>query len=728
MKKTVLAAILALSLLSSLHADEKRPKIGLVLGGGGALGFAHVGVLQELEALQIPIDYIGGTSMGAIVAGMYASGMSPDEIERKFSEMDWWDVIKDQSPHQFLDYRRKLDDKRFMGMEFGLKKKKIEFSPGMAFGQRFNNMLESFCMNSVGITDFDQLNIPYRAVATDLRSGTSVALKSGSLALAMRASMAVPGAFTPVRIDDMVLVDGGILDNIPVEVVRKMGADIVIAVDVGGTAAEQGAESDFTSMGEIIGRTYALMQRPAQEKQLALADVVIAPDLTGASAAQFEQASSIFPAGRKAAKELCESLKPYSVDADAFDAYLKKQRLRNQDDIQITDIQITGNNAVSEGVIRKRVHAQEGALDLETVRDDLSRIHGMGDFQTVTYSLNPKPEGYGLEYNTAEKFWGPTYLHFGTKVEIATDSPALWSLLLNYTRTQLNPLGGELQAELEVGGNQRRVFAELYQPVSKSEHFFLAPSALYSLEKISVYEDNRDVADVDQRFATGGLDAGISFFEYGEARIGVLAGQAYVSGNSGGTSLSSLNDTIVGATLRLRLDQLNDPIFPSSGYQVDFDGLFASQDIGSSETFSKLEFKALAPFTLGSHTIIPKLALGHSLGTDLPFYAQFEVGGLNSFAGYASHQLRGNAYGVGSLEYRYRLGQLPPTLGNGIYALTRADAGRVWIDSSDVQLSDLTYGGMLGLGADTIIGTCTFAVGKAEDIPPRVYFLIGNPF
>ncbi|MEN8255433.1 MAG: patatin-like phospholipase family protein, partial [Verrucomicrobiota bacterium] len=664
----------------------------------------------------------------AIVAGMYASGMSPEEIERRFTSLNWWDVLKDRSPHQFLDYRRKIDDKRFIGMEFGLKEWRIAFSPGVAYGQKLNNVLEAFSINSAGITDFDKLNIPYRAVATDLHSGTSVVLKSGSLAEAMRASMAVPGAFTPVRMDGMVLVDGGILDNIPVEVVKGMGADIIIAVDVGATAAAKHADGDFRSMGDVFSRTYSLMKRPAQEEQLALADLVVLPDLPDASPSQFHRAAKIIPAGREAAGQMREQLDRYSVDAATFQTYLEKQRLRHSEEIIVTDIKISGNKTVPQNVIHNHIKTKEGPLRFETVRDDLNRIHGMGDFQTVTCNLEPRDDGYGLDYKTTEKFWGPTYLHFGMKLETTTDAPALWSLLLNYTRTQLNPLGGEIRLDLEVGGHKRHVLGEWYQPISRSERFFIAPSVFYSGEDIDFYAGNTDIADIEQHLACGALDAGISFFEYGEARIGLLGGHAKVNGNSGTNIWNGVSDTVVAATAQLRLDQLDAPIFPSAGYRIELNGMFASEQAGSSETFSKLELQATKPFTVGRHTVETSLSIGSSLGADLPFYALFDVGGLDSFAGMAPYQLRGDYYGVGSLGYRYRLGRLPPAFGNGIYALLRGDAGNAWDTSDNIQVEDLDYGALVGLGADTILGTCTIAIGKAESIDPRFYFLIGNTF
>ena len=729
MIKRILFSILAVVLmLSTPHAEEERPKIGLVLGGGGALGLAHVGVLQELEALQIPIDYIGGTSMGAIVAGMYASGMSPDEIEQQFVNLDWWEVLRDRSSYQFLDYRRKADDKRFMGMEFGLKDWQVLFSPGVSHGQKLNNVFESFSINSTGITDFDQLNIPYRALATDLRSGTSVVLKSGNLAKAMRASMAVPGAFTPVRMNGMVLVDGGILNNVPVEVVKGMGADIIIAVDVGATAAANSADSNFRSLGSVVGRTYSLMQRPEQEKQLALADVVISPDLPDFSASQFHKVEEIIPPGRKAVEELHGKLSQYSVGPAAFDDFLKKQRLQHSEELLITEVNVVGNKAVSGMVINDRIKTEEGPLILGTVRDDLSRIYGMGDFQTVTYNLVPHDEGFDLEYETTEKFWGPTYLHFGTKVDVISDASALWSILLNYTRTQLNPLGGEVCIDLEGGGHKRYIKGEWYQPVSWGEHVFLAPSVVYSMENMSYYIEDVAVADIQQHLAYGAFDAGVSFFEYGEFRVGLLGGHAKNEGHSGTQPLPGDSDSVVAITTHLRVDQLDDPVFPYKGYQLEIEGLFALEDLGSSETFSSLEAKFIMPFTLGSHTIIPEFVGGSSLGTDLPFYAWFDVGGFDSFAGYAPYQLRGNYYGIGRLGYRYELGKLPPTLGNGLFAIARIDAGNTWWSGSDVRIKNLDYGTLIGLGADTIVGTCHIAIGKAEGLSMRFYFSIGNTF
>jgi NTE family protein len=508
-----------------------------------------------------------------------------------------------------------------------------------------------------------------------------------------------------------------------------MGADIIIAVDVGATAAAINEGSDYRSLGAVASRTYSLMQRPEQEKQLAKADLVIAPDLHSLSASQFHKVDKIIPKGQMAAEALKEKLAVYSVDAATFQTYLAKQRKKHTDKILIKTVKISGNERVSNLLIEKQINTKPGPLSMDSMHDDINRVHGMGDFQTVTYNLEPVDDGFDLDYKLAEKFWGPAYLRFGMKVEITTSATALWSLLLNYTRAQLNSLGGEVRIDMEGGGHLRYVRGELYQPISSSGRFFVVPTLSYSGEDLDIYDyHNNNIADVEQHLVYGGFDAGISFFEYGEIRVGVLGGHAKVDGNSGMISLNGVSDSVVGATTRLRLDQLDDPVFPSKGYQLSLDGIFAYEELGSSETFSKLELHAQVPFSIGSHTIIPQLSMGTSFGTDLPFYMLFDVGGLESFAGLAPYQLRGNYYSVGSLGYRYELGKLPPTFGNGLYALARFDIGNAWFNSNEARFKNVNYGALVGLGADTIIGTCTMGVGKAESTNLRFYFSIGTNF
>jgi len=731
----VTCSLVGMSFSETLRAEQieekVRPKIGLVLGGGGALGLAHIGVLKVLEEQHIPIDYIAGTSMGAIVAGMYASGMSPQEIEESFLNLNWWDVLKDRSPYPFLEYRKKQDYERFMGLEFGIKKTGFVFPPGMAYGQKLNNVLETFAINAAGIVDFDQLNIPYRALATDLISRKSIVLKSGNLATAMRASMAVPGVFTPVRtLDGKVLVDGGILDNIPVNVVKQMGADIIIAVDVGASSAKLDANENFQSLLSVTARTYSIMKRPNEEKQLKNATVVIAPDLKNLSASEFHKVSDIIPCGYAGAIQMEEQLKPYSVDKKAFQAYLKKQRKNLKKKIQITKIKVVGENRVPVSSIKNRIKTKPGPLNIQSIQNDLRRIHGMGDFQTVTYEITPSTNGYELSYIPVEKFWGPGYLRFGTKIELTTDSTFLWSVLLNYTRTQLNDLNGEFLVDVEFGGYRRMVRTEWYQPINSDGRFFVAPSFLYTDEDSDFYSPTtyRPVANINIEKASARFDFGVSFSEYGEARIGLEGGKSKASGTSGFFTLPTEDDTVVGTRVSFHLDQLEAPTFATSGYKLSLDGFFAMKNLGSAKNYNTLELSGVKPFSIGHHTLVPEFSVGSCLGSDLPFYALFDIGGFNSFAGMAPYQMRGSYYGIGRLGYLYKITQLPPTLGGGLFFISRIDVGNAWYNSDDITSENVALGGLLGFGAHTIFGTCFLAVGKAESITPRLYFSIGNTF
>ncbi|QBG47093.1 hypothetical protein EGM51_06680 [Verrucomicrobia bacterium S94] len=667
--------------------------------------------------------------MGAIVAGMYASGMSPEEMEQAFTQLDWWDVLKDQSPHQYLVYRRKEDDKRYMGTELGFNNWSFQYRPGMAYGQKLNNVLETFTLNSTGIIDFDDLNIPYRAVATDLRKGESVVLENGDLALAMRASMAVPGVFTPVRIGDRIFVDGGIFNNMPVDVVKSMGADIIIAVDVGASGARKSAQSNYQSLPEVIGRTYTIMQRPGQEKQLEQADLVIQPDLEDFSSSHFHRSAEIIPAGRIAAEQKKEQLKALGVSQTEYTDYLSRQRTQHEKNITVNEIRIEGNSTVSDDLIQYRIQAQKGPLDLETVNHDLRRIYGMGNFQTVTYELERENGGYALIYKAHEKYWGPAFLHFGMKFELASDTSMLWSFLLNYTQSDLNQLGGELKFDFEGGGQRRGIAVEWYQPFTHSGRFFITPELIALDEDIDLYQKNDVYAEVEQQRVFGNLDAGISAFEFGEIRVGFRGGHVWDQGRSGIVSLGKMNDWVVGLTTRIVLDQLDDNYFPNKGYRLSLDGCFTDTKIGSEHTFDRIEAKAMAPLTFGRHTLTPALSGGSSFGTDLPLYSTFFLGGLDSFAGYAPYQLFGNYYGLLNLGYRYRLGRLPPTFGNGIFALARFDVGNVWIDKDDVDIKDLEYGALIGIGADTMIGRVVLSIGQAAELnSPRFYMTIGNEF
>ena len=303
-----------------------RPKIGLALSGGGARGAAHVGVLKVLEELRVPVDYIAGTSMGAIVGGLYASGMSPDEIEKALVEMDWDIVLHDGQMRPDRSFRRKLDDRLYLSkLKAGVKDGKPGIPTALVQGQQFNLVLNRLTVDVAEVNDFDHLPIPFRAVATEIATGNEVVLGRGNLATAIRASVSVPGVFAGVKYDGKLLVDGGISNNLPVSVVRKMGADIVIAIDISTPLL---TEEELTSALKIAKQLTALLTRRNTERQIASLtsrDVLIVPPLDKlVTSASFEKAPLAIEIGEKAARKQQNQLRRLSVPGAKYNSLAKQ--------------------------------------------------------------------------------------------------------------------------------------------------------------------------------------------------------------------------------------------------------------------------------------------------------------------------------------------------------------------------------------------------------------------
>jgi len=706
-----------------------RPKIGLVLGGGGALGFAHIGVIEALEEMRVPIDCIAGTSMGALIGALYASGMSPDEIRRFLLGIDWWDVMKDRTPRRELFFRRKQDDQRYLfNLEFGLQGMRLKMPSGVAAGQKFNNLMQSATLRAVGVTDFDKLPIPYRAVATDLKTAEKVVLSIGNLATVMRASMAVPGAFTPVELDGRQLVDGGLVDNIPVGVAREMGADIVIAVDV-GASEEKDSREKLGSLSGILGRTYQLMRRPHQVEALKDANVVITPDLTGFGPGQFHRVAEIIPTGRSAAESVAEALAPYRVDEAGYRAFLERQRVKHPTAIPVSDVTVTGNQRVDGRVIRGRIRCRGGeVLDMGQVNRDLMWVYGIGDFEHVLFRVNPLADGtYELQYRVKEKPWGPTYMRFGLRLQSDLEEDADWSVLLNITSMNLNILGAEWRTDLEFGSSSR-VFCEFYQPLDFTSVFFVAPNVEYKSELQDLYDEGHRVAEYDVSTVKGRLDFGVQLRRYAELRVGPFWGYGEAEVDTGASGLPGVDEEIAGGVLTLTVDQQDRTIFAHDGYYFTMEAITAREFGGSDREFDRLLAQYRQFMSWGDHTMLVGLQGGTSFGGDLPGYAEFLLGGPHRFAGLAEDQLRGQYMASGSLGYRYRISRLPPSLGRGVYAMLRGDLGNVWQESSDVDFNDTLWGLGGGLGADTALGPAYVGYGYADGGSDRFYFSLGTAF
>ncbi len=727
-KRVALLAVVSLALGAGAEgqAGSSRPKVGLVLGGGGALGIAHVGVLRVLEEQRVPIDYIAGTSMGAIIGGLYASGLSPDEIEEFLAGQIWNDVMTDATPRRELFFRRKLEDQRYL-LEVGMGRKGLKMGTGMAAGQKFNNLLQLQVQRSAAITDFDQLPIPYRAVATDLETGKAFVLDHGNLARAMRASMAVPGAFTAVEIEGRLFVDGGIVNNLPVDVVKAMGADIVIAVDV-GSAADKADREKLRTMVGILSRTYAIAQRPEQIEQFKKADIGLQPDLEGFTASQFSRVAELVPRGEAAAREKIPEFQKLAVGEEEYAAYFIRHRFPNPEPVRIESVAVSGQSRVNEKSIRGRIKSQPGqSFEPAKMQLDLMRIYGIGEFEQVLYRLEQTQEGAGaLHYEVTEKPAGPLYLNVGLNLRSDFRNDSDWNLLINLTRRSINSLGAEWRNEAVIGSTEA-LLSEFYQPLDHGGYLFVAPAIDYRSEKQDIYFDKNLIAEYDAKTAEARLDFGLQLHSYAELRVGPVVGNGQFDVHTGIPGFPEFDDDYIGPAASLIVDRQDRTYFPRQGYYFEVQGIFPNTDYGGDVSYERLEGKFRAIHSAGDHTFQFGLEGGSALGSELPPYADFLLGGPDSFAGLAQNQFRGSTIGTASIGYRYRLKELPPQLGRGIYTITRYDTGNVW-DETGVDFDDIRHGLAVGIGADTEFGPLYFTYGVADGGYARFYFSLGSDF
>ena len=704
--------------------DMERPKVGLVLGGGGALGISHIGVLKELEEERVPIDYICGTSMGAIIGGLYASGMSPDEIQTFLQGLDWGDVMRDESPRSELYFRRKIENQRYL-FRMGLGLDGIKLGTGMTAGQKFNNLLQIEVQRSASITNYNELPIPYRAVATDLQAGSPYVMDRGNLAQSMRASMAVPGVFTAVEIDGHILVDGGIVNNLPVDVAREMGADVVIAVDVGSKSDKVDPEK-LKQVTGVLGRVYSIMQRSGQLKNLERADIGIQPQLDDLMASEFARVAEFVPRGVAAAQEHIEAIRELAVDEETYADYLARQRKAAPTNITISAVEVSGEDRVAEKAIRGRIHSRPGdAFDEDELKLDLMRIFGIGEFEQVLYNLDQDAGGAGrLTYEVMEDPVGPLYLAVGLNLRSDFQQDTDWNVLLNLTRRSINALGAQWRNELVVGSTQA-FLSEFYQPLDYAGAFFIAPEIGYRSEIQDLYANKDHIAEYDVQTTEAKVDFGIQLRRYAELRIGPVWGHGRADVEIGRGGLSPFNDNYAGPAFSLIIDQEDRTYFAREGYRLLLEGIFPDESFGGNVTYDKLNAELRKNLSFRNNTVYFNLRYGTSFGTDLPGYALFSLGGPDNFSGLSRYQFRGSTLSVGSLGYRYRLVELPSQLGKGVYAFTHGDVGNVW----DEQInSDLRYGATVGLGADLNAGPLVLTYGFADGGYHSVYFLFGSEF
>ena len=715
--------------LSGQPSGKPPLKVGLVLSGGGARGFAHIGVLRALEDMNIPVHFVIGTSMGSVVGGLYASGLSVNELETVVLETDWNDLFDDDPPREKMSYRRKKEEREdLFDFELGLGMDGLKVGSGLITGKKLGGILRGMTLHVADIPDFNQLPIPFRAVATDLVNGEPVVIGRGDLARAMWGSMAVPGVFPAVEIEGRFVVDGGLVSNLPVEIIREFGVDVIIAVDITTpprTHPETGSMVEV-AMQSIDLLTYNNVVRSVVE--LNASDVLIMPDLNDLSSTDFDKQAQFIARGYAATRELAPKLKQLSMEPQAFSAMLEERHISPSDYIAgtVVDIvEIKGLKKMDPRLINARLKTRPGSvLDLSVLRQDLYRIDQLGVFETLGYRVNEVDGKTRLVIDAVEDTRGPGYLRLGLKLSSTLNGSGQFTVFANYRRVSVNRLGAEWKTAGSFG-EVESIYTELYQPIDYSGNWFVTPRFEIIHDTDVVFLDSGELIPGEIKSARARLDFGRTLGNYGEIRLGLYNGQLEASKISGEILQQDIGQG--GVELNIDIDSMDGADFPRFGFLGSVNTLLSRDSFGADHVYDKLTISLIGIRSLGNSTFLGSTELSSNLGTQLPFYDAFHLGGLFRLSGLEPNRLQGQVSGLARFAWYRSLVELPAMLGGNLYAGFGLEAGNAWADIHQAELGDLKYGGMAFLGAETALGPVFLAHGSTEG-ESSWYLLLGRIF
>ena len=726
-----------------------HPRIGLVLSGGGARGAAHIGVLKVLEELRIPISVVVGTSMGALVGGTYATGVSPAEMERRLTAVDWKDLFEDNPPRQDWPIRRKEQSMQ-PNFDFSLgvdDHGTIKLPQGAVAGQKVEMLFADLVRKAEGVQRFDALPIPFRAVATDLENGDMKVFDSGPLPEVMRASMSVPGVFAPVHLDHRIYVDGGLVRNLPVDVARGMGVDLVIAVNLGETYLPR---EELNSVVGVVSQMVAILtEQNVQHSLRSLRDgqdVLISPDMGNLKSTDFDQTARAIRIGEAAARVAKARLRHLSLTPEEWDAWRASRPRLVLDRTPIDAVDVRGLNQywkINPILFRPLVEHQQGRpLDHPRLDRAISALYGRGDFQNISYHLERPHEppadpsetrGKGVNrliINARQKPWGPGYLTFG--LNGSSDFVGEYGLALTatYRRTWVNALGAEWYTTTRLG-LALDLYSEFYQPLTVDRSFFVVPSIGIESTPFSLFQDDQRLARYYLVRQGIGLDLGTTLFGGdAELRIGATLNQVQAQRDTGYPELPILpENTINESGLRASFvyDTLDNPYLPRHGNRLTIDLVAPQPGMGAEVNFRRLAGRWTGAVSYGKHTLVGRAMAGTSMGVEMPYFDQFALGGFQQLSGYATNQFRANRFGFGSLTYAYQIATLPTPLGRGVFLGGSLEVGGLYDTNEELTPSGTRFGSSLFVGADTWLGPAFLALGLGGDGYGTAYLMLGRP-
>jgi NTE family protein len=708
-----------------------HPRVGLALGGGSARGLAHVGVLEWLHEHRVPIDAVAGTSIGGLIGGSYAVGLTEREVRSLVEGLDWDAVLATDAPFDAKTFRRKQDRRAFpASLQFGVGRG-LFLPRSLNNGQRVALLLDRLTLPYSALPSFDDLPTPFRCVAFDIERAESVVLDHGVLAEAMRATMALPGLFLPVTIDGRLLVDGGFENNVPADVARQMGTDVVIAVDVGRRPGDRTEVSAWSMLARAVD---AVMTSGAR-RTLKSADVVITPDVSDLTAIDWTKAAVLRERGYRAAQANADRLLPYAMTEADYAAHESARLARRRTDpIVPTKLVVNGLEPGDRETLGRQVRARPGRpVNVDQLAEDLLRLSGTDRYELLTYHLAAVPAGTQLVITAAPRPNGPAFLTLGVELNNIDASNFSANLSGRTTVYDVAGLGSEIRLDWVVG-TRLGTGAELYRPFL-ARWLFAAPRAGVSNGRRNVFAGDQQIAEYSLTRGGVGFDVGVAAGRRAELRVGGEVADADASLRVGSPLLPAASGWERQASAQFTFDGQDSPVVPSRGTyaHAHYRHYFSTAEVIGPQAssvenpgrFDQAEFDTVTVF---SPTIRNRLFVRVAGGTSFdahPYLNDFSLGGPFRMSAFRNDELRGPHFGLAVAGYMRQLPRLPAWVGGHGYLAA-------WVESGSAFATRAAAAWQTDIGAgviiDSLVGPIFAGGGVGLDGHRRLYVALGPLF
>ncbi|ABI76839.1 phospholipase, patatin family [Hyphomonas neptunium ATCC 15444] len=726
----VLSLLTFAAIASAQDAPESqpgRPKVALVLSGGGALGLSHVGAIQELEAMGIRPDIVVGTSMGAVIGGLYASGLSSAELEEVVNSANWSGVFNPAPQRDKLTFRQKQQQVDFPGTaSLGVSGAGLLLPTGAISDQALMKELRRVTPARMEVDNFDDLTIPFRAVATDIATGEAVVISAGELPMAMRASMSVPGVFPAFDLDGKLLVDGGLAANIPVSVAREMGADIVIAL---WTPNELLQQEQIGSVVDVLSQTVSLLILANERAEIASMlpqDVLVRVNTGSISPAAFTRSKELIEAGRASIRAEAEKFAPIAQGREP----VSYAGIGDAPAPVISFVRIENASRLNQSLLEERMSSVLGKpADTSEINEALDRIYALGPFERVDYTMTEQDGLTGLIVRAEDSRRNVGRLRLGMIVENDFNTESDVAVSLDYRSPALDAYGSELRAIATIG-DINEFGVEYFRLLEPEQSWFAVARAEVENRPVNIYTNRGfKTAGYDLTYGLLGIDAGRQFGNIAEVRVGTELGTGRAKLNEGAAPVEEVDIDSGRIFASAGLDTLDNPFFPQTGLTAKARWTHGLESLGDNADYQTLSASGLHAFTMGRNTLLTSVSGGVRLSGAPPLDTLYRIGGLFSLSGYRLDELAGENFVAGRLIYRRSLTNTEGSLfGIPLFVGGSLEAGEVWSNPDEFSLDDMRFGGSVYVGANTALGPVYLAFGRSEGGRQSAYLVIGRSF